>query len=73
MLCCPQRLSLLSAWLSSAKFTSPRSPPLLVVEKVKPFKQWFVDKYGDCWLELLEGAIEKAQAEIAAEDATVLK
>ncbi|ETX06084.1 MAG: C4-dicarboxylate ABC transporter substrate-binding protein [Candidatus Entotheonella gemina] len=43
------------------------------VEKVKPLKQWFVDKYGDHWLNLLEGSIEKAKAEIAAEDAAVLQ
>lgn len=43
------------------------------VEKVKPLKKWFTDKYGDEWLKALESSIEDAEAEIAAEDASLLK
>lgn len=43
------------------------------VEKVKPLKKWFTDKYGDEWLTALESSIEAAKAEIAAEDAALLK
>lgn len=43
------------------------------VEKVKPLKKWFTDKYGDEWLKALESSIEAAKAEIAAEDAALLK
>lgn len=43
------------------------------VEKVKPLKKWFTDKYGDEWLKALESSIEDAKAEIAAEDASLLK
>jgi tripartite ATP-independent transporter DctP family solute receptor len=43
------------------------------VEKVKPLKKWFTDKYGDEWLKALESSIEAAKAEIAAEDAVLLK
>jgi tripartite ATP-independent transporter DctP family solute receptor len=45
----------------------------LFVEQVKPLKKWFVDKYGDEWLLLLEKSIAKAKVEIAAEDAAILK
>jgi tripartite ATP-independent transporter DctP family solute receptor len=43
------------------------------VEKVKPLKKWFTDKYGDEWLKALEESIAQAEAEIAAEDAAVLR
>lgn len=43
------------------------------VDKVKPLKAWFVKKYGDEWLKALEASIATAEAEIAAEDAKVLR
>ncbi len=38
------------------------------VQSVKPLKKWYVDKFGDKWLKLLEASIAEAQAEIEAED-----
>jgi len=43
------------------------------VEKVKPLKKWFTDKYGDEWLKALEASIEAAKVQIAAEDAALMK
>jgi tripartite ATP-independent transporter DctP family solute receptor len=43
------------------------------VEKVKPLRKWFTDKYGTEWLDLLQKSIAKAEAEIAMEDAAILK
>ena len=43
------------------------------VAEVKPLRDWFVKKYGREWLDLLEKSIAKAEAEIAAEDAAILK
>ncbi|MSP67008.1 MAG: C4-dicarboxylate ABC transporter substrate-binding protein [Alphaproteobacteria bacterium] len=42
------------------------------VEKVKPIKDWYVGKYGDKWLKLLEKSIADAQVSIAKEDARKL-
>ncbi len=38
------------------------------VESVQPLKQWYVDKFGDKWLKMLEASIAQAEKEIAAED-----
>jgi len=43
------------------------------VEMVQPLRKWFTDKYGPEWLDLLQKSIAKAEAEIEAEDAAVLK
>ena len=43
------------------------------VDMVKPLRKWFTDKYGPEWLDLLQKSIAKAEAEIKAEDAAVLK
>jgi TRAP-type transport system periplasmic protein len=43
------------------------------VEKVAPLRKWFTDKYGPEWLDALQASIAKAEADIAAEDAAVLK
>ena len=43
------------------------------VEMVQPLKKWFTDKYGNDWLDALEASIAKAEADIAAEDAAILK
>ena len=37
------------------------------VESVQPLKQWYVDKFGDKWLKMLEASIAQAEKEIAAE------
>ena len=42
------------------------------VESVKPLKAWYVEKFGDKWLKLLEASIAKAEAEIVAEDKALL-
>ena len=39
----------------------------------EPLKKWFTDKYGDRWLTLLEESIKKAEAEVEAEDAAIMK
>ena len=38
------------------------------VKAAAPLKDWYVDKFGDKWLKLLEASIAEAEAEIAAED-----
>ena len=43
------------------------------VEMVQPLKKWFVDKYGDEWLVLLESSIAQAKVDIAAEDAKIMQ
>ena len=42
------------------------------VKSVEPLKKWYVDKFGDKWLKLLEASIKQAEEEIAAEDAKLL-
>lgn len=42
------------------------------VESVQPLKQWYVDRFGDKWLKLLEESIAQAQMEIEEEDARLL-
>jgi hypothetical protein len=43
------------------------------VDKVRPLKKWFVDKYGDDWLKALEASIAQAKIDIAAEDAVIMQ
>ena len=46
----------------------------MFVEKARePLKEWYVKKYGDKWLKLLEQAIAQAEKDIAAEDAALLE
>ncbi len=43
------------------------------VESVKPLKDWYVERFGDKWLKLLEASIAEAEAEIAEEDMRLLQ
>ncbi|MCB1742950.1 MAG: DctP family TRAP transporter solute-binding subunit [Gammaproteobacteria bacterium] len=52
---------------------TPEEKAMFVSKVNEPLKQWFVGKYGDKWLKLLEASIAQAEQEIAAEDAAVLK
>ncbi len=42
------------------------------VESVQPLKQWYVERFGDKWLKLLEESIAQAKMEIEEEDAKLL-
>lgn len=45
----------------------------MFVTSVAPLKQWYVDKFGDKWLKLLESSIAAAEAEIEEEDKRLLQ
>ena len=43
------------------------------VESVAPLRQWYIEKFGDTWLKLLEKSIAEAEAEIVEEDRRLLQ
>ena len=43
------------------------------VKSVVPLKQWYIDKFGDKWLKLLETSIAQAEKDIAEEDRRLLE
>ena len=43
------------------------------VKSVAPLKQWYVDKFGEKWLKMLEASIAQAEKEIAEEDRRLLE
>ena len=43
------------------------------MEAVQPLKDWYVEKFGDKWLKLLEESIATAEMEIAEEDRKLLE
>ena len=57
-----------------AKMSSwPALVTVPVPKSVEPLKQWYVDKFGDKWLKLLEASIAQAEKEIEEEDRRLLQ